>query len=501
MKKLPVILLLLLIAVAFTKSFGQQITDTTSVDYLLSKGKEFFIKNDPVRSNDYYNKVLHQKPGHYDALFAIAANNYRLKKYQEALDLYTTLYARTPDNIEVINGMARCYMRLERYDEAKEFLNQSLALNNTDVSVWSDLAFVYSVINKLDSAIVAYRKIIQIAPENVNAQAGAGKMYYWKDKPATALKFYKKALALEPGNKEIKKYHDQIKNEMAFVLSADLKYVTEQEESYKIDAIIQKYGLQKRINNYLDLSLYTLWDYSSRNNFRWDDVYRWYDNTWLKATFILPSHRISIFGGASGNDSRITSYGISWASAWHIKNVKFRNYLTAAYDYYYYWNQVGQDYYQNTLKINYKRLNFSGTYRYAVVRNNFIFNDNGEEILKNNVNTRYHLELKYDFLKNPKISLGANVFNMDYQYKAPLYYSPQNRTILGGVLSIYYKYKKFYTYGEYNYGYDLDNVPQMSGSAEAGFDLGKSSYSLNGGFFNNKFYQSTNLQFSFKYLF
>lgn len=202
-----------------------------------------------------------------------------------------------------------------------------------------------------------------------------------------------------------------------------------------------------------------------------------------------------MFAGASGNDSKITSYGFTWSTSFNLNKIKFRNYLTAAYDYFYYWNKVGQNFYQNTLGITYKGLSLWGTYRYAIIKDNYVW-DITEKT--DNPNTRYNIELKYEFFKNPKITLGVNQFNMNYKYASPLYYSPDNRTITGASISNYFKLKKFYTYEEFLYGQDSDAVEQTSGSIEFGYELNKMSFALNGNYFKNEFYKSSNFQFSIK---
>lgn len=90
---------------------------------------------------------------------------------------------------------------------------------------------------------------------------------------------------------------------------------------------------------------------------------------------------------------------------------------------------------------------------------------------------------------------------MDYKYVSPLYYSPSNRLIFGGTISEYYKYKGFYNYFEFMYGRDNFKTDQYNGSLELGYELKKTSFSLGGSYFYNKYYQSMNIQFSVKQTF
>ncbi|HNW90354.1 MAG TPA: tetratricopeptide repeat protein [Bacteroidales bacterium] len=490
--------------------FAQQSPDTTSLKYLINKGQEAYSSGDYSLSNDFYGKALMIDSENYDAKYAIAENYYKLKQYDKSLENYQILLDKNPENIDVLNGMARSYTRMESYDKAMACLKRSLSVNDRDPSVYCDLAFLYIVDDKLDSAKYAYQEALKIDSTDAEAWAGIGKMYYWQDKPASAIKYYRKALQLDPENPEIKTKYANVKNELAYSVKATLMYLTEEEPSsikdkpaYKISAAVQKYGFEKRLTDHFSIAAFTLWDYSQRDNLYLDDVRRWYDNTLINPVFLLKSHRISVFAGASINDSRITAYGATWSFAYNIKKFKVRNYLTAAYDYFYYWNKVGHNYLQNTLILSYRGIVLSGTYRYSTIRNNDVFLTSERDTIekRDNPNTRYNIELKYEsneILKNPKITIGVNLYNMDYKYVSPLYYSPSNRLILGGTISEYYKYKGFYNYFEFMYGRDNFKTDQYNGSLELGYELKKTSFSLGGSYFYNKYYQSMNIQFSVK---
>lgn len=306
-----ILIFLFVLLYSCTQLFAQESTDTTSIKYLINKGQEAYSSGDYSLSNDFYEKALLIDRDNYDARYAIAENYYKLKQYEKSLEKYQILLDKNNENTDVLNGMARSYTRLESYDKAMAFLKRSLSVNDRDPSVYSDLAFLYIVNDKLDSAKYAYQEVLKIDSTNAEAWAGIGKMYYWQDKPASAIKYYKKALLLDPENPEIKTKYENVKRELAFSVKATLMYLTEEEPSsikdkpaYKISAFVQKYGVEKRITDHFSIAAFTLWDYSQRDNLYLDDVRRWYDNTVINPVFLLKSHRISVFAGASVNDSR-----------------------------------------------------------------------------------------------------------------------------------------------------------------------------------------------------
>lgn len=363
------------------------------------------------------------------------------------------------------------------------------------VNEYFSLAKSYIYKDELDSAILIYEKIMEIDDTYAEAWEGIGKMLYWKGYPKTALEYYSKAVSLDPTNEKLMQDYEKIKNELRFVVSASVHSINENEETYNIDAIIQKYSLSKRTADHFSFSINPLLDYSQREYSDNNKEKRWYDNTWVKATYFSPHHNISAFIGASASDDQLTSYGISWESNFNISKVKIKNTLTAAYDYFYYWNQVGHDYILNTLSINYKWILLDGTYRYAVVRNNYIWDYEEKDI---NPNDLFNTSLKFRVLNMPKIYLGVSYQYRNYEYQSPLYYTPYERSLYGIYFSEYYKRNKFYNYIDFFYGADNYDIINWTGNVEFGLTFNRISYSLGGSRFYNEFYQNYNLFFAVK---
>jgi hypothetical protein len=349
--------------------------------------------------------------------------------------------------------------------------------------------------DELDSAIVIYKKIMVIDSTYAEAWEGIGKMLYWKGYPKSALEYYSKAVSLDPTNKMLAQDYKKIKNELKFIVSASLHKINENEDTYNIDAIVQKYSLNKRTGDHFSFSINPMLDYSKREYSDNTTEKRWYDNTWVKFTFLSPHHKLSAFIGASASDDKLTSYGLSWNAIFNISKIKIKNTITAAYDYFYYWNEVGHDYISNYLSINYKCIILDGTYRYAVVRNNFIWDFEEKE---KNPNTLFNTAIKFRIFNKPKIYLGVSNQYRNYEYQSPLYYTPYERSLYGIYFSEYYSKNKFYNYIDFFYGKDNYNIINWTGNIEIGLTTDKISYSLGGSRFYNEFYQNYNLFFAVK---
>lgn len=357
------------------------------------------------------------------------------------------------------------------------------------------LAKSYIYNDELDSAILIYKKIMEIDDTYAEAWEGIGKMLYWKGYPKSAIEYYIKATNLDPTNKELQKDMENIENELRFVVSGSLQAVNENEETYNIDAFVQKYSLSRRTGDHFYFSVNPMLDYSKRTYTDQPEEKRWYDNTWGKISYITPHHKISAFFGGSVSDEQLTSYGISWETNFNISKFKIRNVVEGAYDYFYYWNEVGHDYVSNSLTVNYRFLAIDGIYRYAVVRNNYIRDYHKKD---KNPNDLYSASLKFRIFNTPKIYLGFNYQYRNYEYQSPLYYTPYERSLYGVYFSSYYSYKKLYNYIDFFYGTDNYDVINWTGNLEFGIIVNNISFSLGGSRFYNEFYKNYNLSFAVK---
>lgn len=60
--------------------YVQNSIDTSSVEYLMSKGRISYLEGNIEQSISFYEKVLALYPSHYDAIFAQAVNYYRIDR-------------------------------------------------------------------------------------------------------------------------------------------------------------------------------------------------------------------------------------------------------------------------------------------------------------------------------------------------------------------------------------------------------------------------------------
>ncbi len=455
-----------------------------------------------------YSNVLEIDPDDYDARLALGRLHYRNNNCDSAKYYYELIYKNDRTDVEALNGFVKCYIREGKLDSAISYAKKAVKLMPEHVPEYLLLAKAYGYNGEMDKAIEAYKIANQIDDTYSQAWAGLGKMYYWKSKPATATKYYKKALELDPQNKAIQKQYEEVQDVMKYRLKGRYQYLQEKEEAYQIDALIQRYSVQKRVGDNFQLSMNFLLDYSNRdfqNNLA--DTTRWFDNTWVKATWISQNHQLSAYAGASSSDEQLTTYGMSWKSNTKIGDLSIENTLDGGYNYFYYWNQVGRQSLSNDLQLEYRSITLNISAETGTVDEKPVRKYPSEALRQdNNAYISYSGRLSWQMMDVPKVKLGVSHSYYDYEYISAEYYTPNDRYLTGPFASFYKAFDKFYLYGMYTYNIGIEKYYYLSNggaeqtgtidadnwnaSMELGYNWDDFSLSANAGRFYNPYYQN-----------
>lgn len=476
--------------------------DSSSKEYWRKAGYEARLEGKPEISRELYLKVLQIDEHDWDANLAVARLYFNKEDYKESLKYYNVIFSGDTTDVEALWGMGRCYFRTGKFEKAVMFYRKANSYLSGHVPLMFDLAYALTNNNQLKEAISVYDSILSVDSLNVSAWAGAGKLYYWLGRPVKSSYYYKKALQIEPQNSEYIEQYDRVRSELALSVNYQFHYINESEpvalgsdtKAYNIDALMQRIVINKRAGDRFLLTFSALLDHSDREYSWQEKESRWFDNTYLKLTYLAGNNRIGIHGGYSISDSIFSTYGIAWEISGRFKNLKISNTLSAGYDYYYYWNKVGHDYASDYLRFEYKNLILEGVYRFANVRELYLLDTDAPG---RNPGHLYTVSLRYNLFKNPKISVGLYHQFRDYKYRSPLYWSPQDRKLNGANIGIYWKISEkmyFYSYG--NIGKDNYDIEHWEASAELGYTLKAFSITAGAYRFYNPWYESFNANIS-----
>lgn len=514
MKIVEYIMILLLLGLG-PLSFSQN----NDIEHLRQLGYEAKVEREYTKAIAFYSLVLKEQEDDYDAKLAIARLYHSIEDYPTSISYYTSILLNDPTDVEALIGLGDNYLLIDSLDQSIDYYIKGISLLPDYIPLYLKLAKAYGWQGSLDMAIKTYKKILAIDDTYAEAWQGIGMMYYWKQKPKTALNYYKKAVDLDPTEQGIIKEYEQIKRQLKLNASGKFKLLNETEESYKINAIVQQYGFQKRLNDQFNISLNVLLDYSHRDFTNTDvgDTIRWYDNTWVKAGWITEHHKLFAYGGYTISDKKFSAYGLNWKWNFLLGSFKFTNSLVAGYDYFYYWNKVGQYMVSDNLDISLNDFGLKLGYRYGLIDEAYVTDVKNDEYFEStNPYTNFNVSFTYRVLSKPKITIAANYSYLNYSYKSPLYYSPYGRKLYGPSANFYYPVGDFYFYGDigYNFGsefyYDIKNyvvkkielnANNWSANVEFGYDYKSFSVSLSASRFYNDYYSNYFAALNLKYLF
>lgn len=295
----------------------------------------------------------------------------------------------------------------------------------------------------------------------------------------TATDFFK-------GN-EMQTYEDS-ENELSAVLTAG--YLKETEENFTTASLYQNYKLSKKFSGKFSLSLNSRIENAERESNDGSKIRKWFDNTYIKPEYSFnPYNSLSLFAGGSISDSVITTYGATYEAV--IENDKFeiRNYLTVSYDYFYYWNQIGQNYVNDNIEFRYNDFKVLTGLYFGVVDYNFI----EDYVYKaKNPNTLFSVEVQYKILNDPVLNAGVAFSTRDFKYHSPLYYSPSCRMLTGAFANLYKPAGKFYLYLSGGARVDNENVFIWDTDTEFGYENNGFSASVGFGRYDDPYYSNFN---------
>ncbi len=271
----------------------------------------------------------------------------------------------------------------------------------------------------------------------------------------------------------------------------NMGFLEEAEQLYSNTSLYQDIRLSNQLSDKVRLNLSSHIEYSKRVQVDTPDQERWFDNAHMKTSFDLGNAGlISAFAGYSISDETFTAYGGSYRFRYDNEHFSITNTADAGYDYFYFWNRVGQDFASETLELKSYGMNLSASYFYGNVRNNYI---EGYDEKGRNPNDMLNLGIGYDFFRKPKVNVGIFYQLRNYEHYSPLYYSPQDRSITGLGGYFFDTFGDFYFYGGAGIKEDNNSVFVWNLDAETGYDSEFFSISAGFGRYYDPYYRTVKI--------
>lgn len=144
-----------------------------------------------------------------------------------------------PRYVPALKALAESYVRLKRFNEAIELYNRVIEINPKDASARGDLAELYSWAGDYDKSIVTYRDAIERDPRNLGLKTGLAKVLRWSQRYDEAERLYNEVIRDDPEN------HDALKGlaktySMRGDLTNSLTLLEKAIKLYPVDAELYK---------------------------------------------------------------------------------------------------------------------------------------------------------------------------------------------------------------------------------------------------------------------
>ena len=189
-------------------------------DAMLLRSKIFYEMDNYNRSLNDLQTVTDNTPGYSltqktrewigKNLVSKGYEQYKVKKYDQAVGLYTYAIRFNPDNAEAYywRGQAYCYQR--ELQKAYDDFRRSISLSPQHFHSYLSIDWVLAQSKQWDTIIAYWTKYIKLEPKDGRAYRERGGAYYQKGDLKAALKDAKKAADL--GDEEGRKQYERLKN-------------------------------------------------------------------------------------------------------------------------------------------------------------------------------------------------------------------------------------------------------------------------------------------------
>jgi tetratricopeptide (TPR) repeat protein len=154
-----------------------------------------------------YEKVLRQRPGHFEALYQLGLIALHTRRIERSVDLITKAIRLNGMTADFHCNLGTGLAVLNRHEEAAESFNKAIALRPDHVEAYCNLGNALRELKRPEEAIAHYDKAIALRPGIAAAHHNRGIALRDMNRPEEAIASYDLAIALKPAFAEA--YYDQ----------------------------------------------------------------------------------------------------------------------------------------------------------------------------------------------------------------------------------------------------------------------------------------------------
>ena len=182
------------------------------LSYYLTKGNQFFKKDQIDEAEQAYRKAVEVNPHSEDAHFNLGIALVRQNKLDEAIAEYREALRLMPDYAEVHNNLGNVLMSQKKFDEAMEHFRAAIRILPEHASAHNNLGTALARQGRFMEAIELYEKAVEFMPDYVEARFNLGNAYLAINRPEQAVAQFNEVLRLRPDFKQARLALDAIRS-------------------------------------------------------------------------------------------------------------------------------------------------------------------------------------------------------------------------------------------------------------------------------------------------
>jgi predicted O-linked N-acetylglucosamine transferase (SPINDLY family) len=168
------------------------------VKELFSSGYACHKQGQLIQAWQFYDKVLHLQPTHFEALYMSGLLASANQNYELSVELFQKAIKVKDNHSDVFYNLGVTLQKLNRLDEALFSINKALNLNPVDYEALIFQGNIFQELNLAHNAIIAYKQAIKINPDYSKAYYSCGLVCQKLKCFNEALIYYDRAIEIDP---------------------------------------------------------------------------------------------------------------------------------------------------------------------------------------------------------------------------------------------------------------------------------------------------------------
>jgi predicted O-linked N-acetylglucosamine transferase (SPINDLY family) len=170
----------------------------TPAEQLCRAAYQRYQAGDPAAAARLCRELLHQEPGHAEAVYLLGVIAHDAGCLEQACDLFRQAAALAPDNAVFANALGEAHLVLARPAEALACFQKSLALRPTYARAHNNLGRLRHAEGDLAAARAGFAEAVRLDPLYATAHNNLGAVLQAQGQLEAAAERFRQALALRP---------------------------------------------------------------------------------------------------------------------------------------------------------------------------------------------------------------------------------------------------------------------------------------------------------------